>query len=55
MTLLAPLRRGDRIEKITAAEHESVPGTERTSWAGLAMSVGWGEPEAVGGAPNLGF
>jgi uncharacterized protein with beta-barrel porin domain len=28
----------------------SVPGTERTSWAGLAMSVDWGRPEAVGGA-----
>jgi hypothetical protein len=38
-----------------AAVHESLVGTERTSWTGLAMSVDWGRPEAVGGASNRGF
>ena len=33
----------------------SAHGTERTSWTGLAMSVDWGRPEAVGGASNRGF
>ena len=30
-----------------AAVHESVADTERTSWAGLSMSVDWGRPEVA--------
>jgi hypothetical protein len=41
-------RLGDRIKWVTAAGHESVIGTKRTSWAGLAKSVHWGRPEVAG-------
>jgi hypothetical protein len=33
--------------------HESGSGTQRTSRAGLAMSVDWGRPEVTGTWPRL--
>jgi hypothetical protein len=35
-------------QRYIAAVHESAVGTNRTSWARLAMSVDWGRPEVTG-------
>ena len=44
---ISAARRGDRIELLFAAVHESLAGTNRTSRAGLMMSVDQGRPDVT--------